>query len=176
MIRRPHRAAAASPDATTPDATTPNAATTDAATTDAATTDITSTDVSAARARRLRAALLLTAVAITGAPAAATADEASPEPAPRAEYACETGEFCLWPEKDYGGEILRLDLRNTNPEECRALPDGVEARAFGNRLDRHVTVYQDRHCATEGDFSTFPGPGTFVPQSPYVVRAVKIWN
>lgn len=89
---------------------------------------------------------------------------------------CEQGEFCLWSDPEYAGTIERLDLRNTNPEECRPLPDGFEARAFANRIDRHVTVYQDRDCATEGDFSTFPGPGTFVPRSPYVVRAVQIWN
>jgi hypothetical protein len=89
---------------------------------------------------------------------------------------CETGEFCLWPEADYSGTVVRLDLRNTNPDECAPLPDGMSARSFTNRIDRHVTVYQDAACSTEGDFSTYPGPETFVPRSPYVVRAVQIWN
>ncbi len=47
---------------------------------------------------------------------------------PRAEYACERGEFCLWTEQDYDGTIIRLDLRNTNPEECRPLPKGEGPR------------------------------------------------
>ena len=132
------------------------------------------------RAKRIRAASLLAATVLTITPGIAAAETkvTGTEGLGRAgaEHACEQGEFCLWTEQDYGGTIVRLDLRNTNPEKCRPLPDGVEAHAFGNRIDRHVTVYQDRNCSTEGDFSTFPGPGTFVPQSPYLVRAVKIWN
>lgn len=97
----------------------------------------------------------------------------SPEPATQV---CGIGEFCVWPEVDYGGAIARFDLRGTNPEECVPLHDELEARAFANRIDRHVTVYQDRECSTEADFSTYPGPETFVPRSPYIVRAIQIWN
>ncbi|OQO89446.1 peptidase inhibitor I36 [Saccharomonospora piscinae] len=129
---------------------------------------------------RLRTAVLLAGLTLVLAPTAATAAtaaESSPgEVRSSGQHACERGEFCLWSEQDYGGTLVRLDLRNTNPEQCREVPDGVEGRAFGNLLNRHVTVYQDGDCATEGDFSTYPGPGTFVPRSPYVVRAVKIWN
>ncbi|WP_134713441.1 peptidase inhibitor family I36 protein [Saccharomonospora xinjiangensis] len=131
------------------------------------------------RCGRRRAALALSGLAIAFTPGVAAADTAGPTTPTvptRAEYACETGEFCVWPHADYGGPIVRLDLRNTNPDECRPLPDGVAARSFANRIDRHVTVYQDGECSTEADFSTYPGPGTFVPRSPYVVRAVQIWN
>ncbi|WP_199430091.1 peptidase inhibitor family I36 protein [Qaidamihabitans albus] len=96
--------------------------------------------------------------------------------APPPEFACAKGEFCTWSEEFYNGSITRFDLRTTNPGECVPLPEGAEGHSFGNRIDRHVTVYQDEHCATEGDFSTFPGPGTFVPQAPYLVRAVQIWD
>lgn len=131
--------------------------------------------------KRPRAALLLAGAVLAITPGLAAAEETGVSGVerttpPRAEYACERGEFCLWTEQDYDGTIIRLDLRNTNPEECRPLPKGVKAHAFANRIDRHVTVYQDRNCSTEGDFSTFPGPDTFVPQSPYVVRAVQIWD
>ncbi|MFC4000251.1 peptidase inhibitor family I36 protein [Prauserella oleivorans] len=101
--------------------------------------------------------------------------EPSSKPQPP-EFACEKGEFCTWTGEFYSGQITRFDLRGTNPEECVPLPEGVDARSFGSRIERHVTVYQDRECSTEGDFSTYPGPGTFVPQAPYVVRAIQIWN
>lgn len=136
------------------------------------------------RARRRQALLLLPGVALALAPSVAAAAPAAEvergaverSAAPRGEDACETGEFCLWPEAGYGGTMVRLDLRNTNPDECAPLPDGMSARSFVNRVDRHVTVYQDAECSTEADFSTYPGPDTFVPRSPYVVRAVQIWH
>lgn len=125
---------------------------------------------------RMPRVLALAAVALacaTGTAHAAAGDP--PRPAPP-EFACQQGEFCVWPGEFYQGQITRMDLRNTNPDECVPLPAGVQARSFAHRIDRHVTVYQDADCATEGDFSTFPGPGTFVPQTPYVVRAIQIWN
>lgn len=89
---------------------------------------------------------------------------------------CERGEFCLWPSENYSGEIHRIALTNTNPEECVPLPDTVDARSFVNRTTRPVTVYQGRDCSTEGEFDTYPGGGTFVPTAPYVVRGVQLWN
>lgn len=89
---------------------------------------------------------------------------------------CERGEFCLWPGEEYSGDIHRVALENANPGECVPLPDGVDARSFANRTTRPVTVYQGRDCATEGEFDTYPGGGTFVPAAPYVVRGVQIWD
>lgn len=96
---------------------------------------------------------------------------AQPGPQP-----CERGEFCLWPAEAYQGEILRIALENTNPGECVPLPEGFDVRSFANRSKRPVTVYQGRDCATEGEFDTYPGGGTFVPEAPYVVRGVQIWE
>ncbi|MBB4912017.1 peptidase inhibitor family I36 protein [Actinophytocola algeriensis] len=96
---------------------------------------------------------------------------AQPEPEP-----CERGEFCLWPGESYQGAIQRIALENTNPGECVSLPEGVDARSFANRTKRPITVYQGRDCATEGEFDTYPGGGTFVPAAPYVVRGVQIWE
>jgi hypothetical protein len=90
--------------------------------------------------------------------------------------ACERGEFCLWPGEEYSGDIHRFALENANPGECVPLPDAVDARSFANRTARPVTVYQGRDCATEGEFDTYPGGGTFVPVAPYVVRGVQIWD
>jgi len=101
----------------------------------------------------------------------ASATTAQPEPQP-----CERGEFCLWPEESYKGEVLRVALETANPNECVPLPDGFDARSFTNRSKRPVTVYQGRDCSTEAEFDTYPGGGTYVPQAPYVVRGVQIWE
>jgi hypothetical protein len=89
---------------------------------------------------------------------------------------CERGELCIWPNEDYGGAIVRIALENANPGECVPLPDATDGRSFANRIKRPVTVYQGRDCSTEGEFDTYPGGGTFVPQAPYVVRGVQIWE
>lgn len=89
---------------------------------------------------------------------------------------CERGEFCLWSGEEYSGDIHRIALENTNPGECVPLPAMIDARSFANRTTRPVTVYQGRDCATEAEFDTYPGGGTYVPASPYVVRGVQLWN
>lgn len=99
---------------------------------------------------------------------------AEAETAPPAGHGCEQGEFCAWSEEFYGGSVQFLDLRTANPGEC--IPLSGDARSFGNRLDRDVTVYQGEDCSTEGDFTTYPGGGTFVPHAPFVVRAIQIWD
>jgi hypothetical protein len=85
---------------------------------------------------------------------------------------CERGEFCLWAKEGYRGEIGRVSLSTANPGECVAVPEG---RSFANRMARYVTVYQDGTCSTEGEFDTYPGGGTYVPEAPHVVRAIQIW-
>lgn len=123
--------------------------------------------------RRLRTrctplVLALTAT-VLGAPAAA-----APVPG-QDETRCESGVFCAWPEHRYGGKPHSADLRTTNMEECVPLNGDLEAHSFVNRLNRPVTVYQDAHCGTRGEFSTYP-EGSFVPRAPFVVRAIKIWT
>ena len=90
--------------------------------------------------------------------------------------ACTVGELCLWNTETYSGTTQHYDLRTANPEDCIPLPEGFEGHSFVNRLTRDVTIYQSEECTTEGDFITYPGGGTYVPQSPFVVRAIKIWN
>ncbi|OLT47013.1 hypothetical protein BJF85_00830 [Saccharomonospora sp. CUA-673] len=134
--------------------------------------------------RRHRTALpavllgLATTIGIAAPAGAAASENAGPgaNPANSPEFDCNVGEFCAWDGQFYNGQMQRFDLSDTHTEKCVALPHGMEAHSFATRMERHVTVYQDRHCATEGDFSTYPGPGTFVPQAPYVVRAVQIWE
>ncbi|MCA1655707.1 MAG: peptidase inhibitor family I36 protein [Pseudonocardiaceae bacterium] len=112
-------------------------------------------------------AVLVAATLVAG----ATSVAAEPDPQP-----CERGEFCLWPEESYVGDIFRVALENANPEECVPLPEGFDARSFVNRTKRPVTVYQGRDCAAEAEFDTYPGGGTFVPAAPYLVRGVQIWD
>ncbi|HET6502165.1 MAG TPA: peptidase inhibitor family I36 protein [Amycolatopsis sp.] len=119
--------------------------------------------------------LVLTILGLWGGAGIAQASPAPPTTG-RPEFSCEQGEFCLWTGEFYSETMQRLDLRVANPEECLVLPNGIEARSFANRLDRDVTIYQDVECSTEGDFVTYPGHDTFVPRSPFVVRAAKIWN
>lgn len=121
---------------------------------------------------RLPRVLVLTAMGLLccgGVAQAATAPEQPPT-------ACTQGEFCSWADEFYGGNSERFDLRIANPGECIPLPNELEARSFANRMDRDVTVYQGRDCSTEGDFTTYPGHGTFVPQAHYVIRAIQIWD
>jgi hypothetical protein len=116
------------------------------------------------------------AITVVAAAGAALATGAGVAGASTGAVACERGEFCVWPGDDYGGAIVRIALDNTNPGECVPLPDDVDGRSFANRSGRPVTVYQGRDCSTEGEFDTYPGGGTFVPEAPYVVRGVQIWD
>lgn len=121
---------------------------------------------------RLRGAFALAAIAALAPPAIATAS-VNPENNPPE---CQAGQFCVWNQGNYSGETYKFDLRTTNPEQCVPIPENVDATSFINRMDRSVTVYQDRQCATEADFSTYPGGGTYVPHTPYVVRAIQVWQ
>ena len=114
----------------------------------------------------------LIALAVTAGMFAAAAPAAA---VPTAQP-CERGEFCLWPAESYQGDLQRIALENANPGECVPLPEGFDGRSFANRTKRPVTVYQGRDCSTEAEFDTYPGGGTFVPEAPYVVRGVQIWE
>jgi hypothetical protein len=124
------------------------------------------------RTRGLQALLLATAAtAVIGGTAYAATGAGSP---PKAR--CDQGEFCTWQRAYYQGKIHRVDLRTTNPGECIPLTSATDGRSFANRTSRDITVYQGRDCSTEGDFTTYPGRGTFVPDAPFVVRAFQIWE
>lgn len=91
-----------------------------------------------------------------------------------ASVGCDAGELCLWSGVSYRGPVVALSLSDTNPGEC--VPIEGEGRSFANLLSRPVTVYQSADCATEGEFDTYPGRGTYVPCAPFVVRGVQIWS
>ncbi|MFE5730820.1 peptidase inhibitor family I36 protein [Streptomyces sp. NPDC056528] len=117
------------------------------------------------------AVLLLTALPVTAAPAAVTGTASGPKLG-----ACGPGKLCLWPRPDFKGGVRTHELATTDVDSCVPLPAGTSAQSLANRTGRPVTTYQSAECAETGEFETYPGKGTWVPQSPHEVRAFKIWE
>lgn len=113
-------------------------------------------------------AAALAAVILTPTHAGATA--------PPTLRACGPGELCLWEKAEFKGARHVYELADIDIESCTALPEGGSAQALANRTGRPVTVYQSAECAETGEFNTYPGSGTWAPQSPYRVRAFKVWE
>ncbi|MGW4163958.1 peptidase inhibitor family I36 protein [Streptomyces sp. NPDC004788] len=90
--------------------------------------------------------------------------------------ACGPGQLCLWPKADFKGKAQIHELASVDIESCIALPAGTSAQSLANRTGRPVTTYQSAECAETGEFETYPGRGTWAPQTPYQVRAFKIWE
>ncbi|MEV6316215.1 peptidase inhibitor family I36 protein [Streptomyces sp. NPDC051776] len=128
------------------------------------------------------AAALLPSAFVTAASAAPTASVASTAfAAPSAAAAprlggCEAGQLCLWQKDSFGSRRLTYELSQIDIESCVRLPRGIAAASLANRTGRPVTTYQSAECAETGEFETYPGGGTWVPQSPYQVRAFKVWE
>ncbi|MFI0979164.1 peptidase inhibitor family I36 protein [Streptomyces sp. NPDC021093] len=128
------------------------------------------------------AATALTTTALlpqTAAPASAAPEAAAPASAARAAVrlgSCAAGELCLWQKPDFKGRRYAHELAGTDIESCVPLPPGTDAQALANRTGRPVTAYQSAECAETGEFDTYPGSGSWVPQSPYRVRAFKVWE
>ncbi|WP_282698167.1 peptidase inhibitor family I36 protein [Streptomyces sp. CC208A] len=124
------------------------------------------------------AALFLAAFPATAAPAAATTGTTgtTAQAAGTALGACGPGRLCLWPKADFKGRPWAYELATTDIESCVALPAGASAQSLAVRTGRPVTAYQSAECAETGEFETYPGKGTWVPQTPYEVRAFKIWE
>ncbi|GAA3058662.1 hypothetical protein GCM10017562_24530 [Streptomyces roseofulvus] len=133
--------------------------------------------------------LLLTALPATAAPTAPTAPAgAMAQTAPTAQTApaaaaagttqgaCGPGRLCLWPKPDFKGRPWTYELATTDLDSCVALPAGASAQSLAVRTGRPVTAYQSAECAETGEFETYPGRGTWVPQTPYEVRAFKLWE
>ncbi|MER5808870.1 peptidase inhibitor family I36 protein [Streptomyces sp. NPDC002033] len=124
-----------------------------------------------ARATTLAAALLAATALI---PATATGAHATGARAAAAP-ACATGELCLWTKPDFKGTKQVYDLSTLTINSCTALPAGTY-QSLINRTGRPVTTYQSDVCAETGEFQTYPGDGVLLPQSPYQVRAFKVWE
>ncbi|MFI5723089.1 peptidase inhibitor family I36 protein [Streptomyces cyaneofuscatus] len=90
--------------------------------------------------------------------------------------ACEAGRLCLWKKPDFTGARQTYELSTVDIESCTPLPKGGDAQSLANRTGRPVTTYQSAECQETGEFETYPGGGTWLPRSPYQVRAFKIWE
>lgn len=127
------------------------------------------------------AVLALTAAALAAAlttpsPAGAAGAAGPGAAGPQRLSGCGPGELCLWEKRGFKGKRHLYELAGTDIESCVALPEGSSAQALANRTGRPVTTYQSAECEETAEFHTYPGGGTWVPESPYRVRAVKIWE
>ncbi|MGW7194846.1 peptidase inhibitor family I36 protein [Streptomyces chryseus] len=120
--------------------------------------------------------LLRTTVLAAGALAVTALLPQPAEAGPPRLGTCSAGELCLWAKPDFKGARQTHELSGTDIESCVPLPPGTDAQAVANRTGRPVTTYQSPECAETGEFETYPGGGTWVPQSPYRVRAFKVWE
>ncbi|PCG87700.1 proteinase inhibitor I36 SMPI [Streptomyces sp. WZ.A104] len=121
------------------------------------------------------AALAVTALV----PQALADDRAAAPPGPSSDIrlgSCEAGSLCLWKKPDFTGARQTYELSGVDIESCTPLPKGGDAQSLANRTGRPVTTYQSAECAETGEFETYPGGGTWLPRSPYQVRAFKIWE
>ncbi|MEU4273904.1 peptidase inhibitor family I36 protein [Streptomyces tanashiensis] len=108
--------------------------------------------------------------AVRAAPVSAAA------PSGTALGACGPGRLCLWPKPDFKGRPWTHELATTDTDSCVPLPEGTSAQSLANRTGRPVTTYQSAECGETGEFETYPGRGTWVPQTAYEVRAFKLWE
>ncbi|MEU0298651.1 peptidase inhibitor family I36 protein [Streptomyces sp. NPDC006175] len=109
-------------------------------------------------------------------PAGQERSRSAPQSAPAGLAPCGAGQLCLWAKSDFTGTRQVHELSTVDIESCVPLPSGGHAQALVNRTGRPVTTYQSAECAETGEFETYPGGGTWVPRSPYAVRAFKIWE
>ncbi|GLF93871.1 peptidase inhibitor family I36 protein [Streptomyces yaizuensis] len=122
----------------------------------------------------MRTTTLLLALTLTLTLAATATAASTTAPPRRAE--CPTGALCLWEREDFRGARRIHELHTTDIDSCVPLPPGTTAQALANRTGRPVTTYQSPECAETGEFETYPGSGTWVPASPYLIRAFKLWE
>ncbi|MEU8877688.1 peptidase inhibitor family I36 protein [Streptomyces javensis] len=88
---------------------------------------------------------------------------------------CAAGQLCLWRSGGFTGARQTHELADVDIESCVPLPSGTTAASLANRTGRPVTAYQSRECAETAEFHTYP-TGTWSPETPYQVRAFKIWE
>ncbi|MFF9864070.1 peptidase inhibitor family I36 protein [Streptomyces sp. NPDC013953] len=124
----------------------------------------------------LTAAAFAASALAAGAPAAGAPAARVAAAGPQRLGPCDTGQLCLWPKTDFRGARQTYELAGVDVESCVPLPAGTAATALANRTGRPVTTYQSAECAETGEFETYPGGGTWVPESPYRVRAFKVWE
>ncbi|MEU2020690.1 peptidase inhibitor family I36 protein [Streptomyces sp. NPDC016469] len=120
------------------------------------------------------AAVLAVTALLLSAPSGATAPPKAAAPVSLGD--CGSGQLCLWAKPDFTGARQTHELSTIDIESCVPLKPGTTAQSLANRTGRPVTTYQSEECAETGEFETYPGGGTWLPRSPYQVRAFKVWE
>lgn len=95
---------------------------------------------------------------------------------PTGDIDCPDGLLCYWPQPGFPGTPRTIDPGRTPHGRCVTLAFRDEARSFVNNTGKPATLYQGGHCSPDGAFATYPGGGTYVPDAPFVARAVEIWE
>ena len=113
--------------------------------------------------------LALTTLAVSG-PAGPTAVAAERDP-----EVCGAGRLCIWQRPDFQGAHRAYELADVDIESCVRLPLTAGAESLVQRMGRPVSVYQDAHCDSTGEFTTYP-TGSWVPETEFAVRAFKVWE
>ncbi|AEM86878.1 peptidase inhibitor family I36 protein [Streptomyces violaceusniger] len=135
--------------------------------------------VSAVALTATLAATLAPAATATAATATATATGTSATgraaAAPPRLGNCAAGQLCLWRSGGFTGARQTHELAGVDIESCVPLPSGTTAASLANRTGRPVTAYQSGECAETAEFRTYP-TGSWAPETPYQVRAFKIWE
>ncbi|WP_455356270.1 peptidase inhibitor family I36 protein [Streptomyces sp. SYSU K217416] len=124
----------------------------------------------------MRRVTVTAAAALVLATTALLPQEARAAASPPRLGACGAGQLCVWAKPDFKGARQTYELTGVDVESCVPLPAGTTAQALANRTGRPVTTYQSAECAETGEFETYPGGGTWLPQSPYQIRAFKVWE
>ncbi|WP_405712308.1 MULTISPECIES: peptidase inhibitor family I36 protein [unclassified Streptomyces] len=124
----------------------------------------------------MRTTVLATTLAAASLAATALIPQTAAHSAPVRLGSCGAGQLCLWDEPEFAGTRRTHELSTIDIESCVPLPKGSSVQALANRTGRPVTTYQSAECAETGEFETYPGGGTWVPRSPYQVRAFKVWE
>ncbi|MCX4867290.1 peptidase inhibitor family I36 protein [Streptomyces sp. NBC_00257] len=124
----------------------------------------------------MRTTVLATTLAAASLAAIALIPESAAHSEPARPGPCGAGRLCLWDEPEFTGTRRTHELSTIDIESCVPLPKGSSVQSLANRTGRPVTTYQSAECAETGEFDTYPGGGTWVPRSPYQVRAFKVWE
>ncbi|MFG3530684.1 peptidase inhibitor family I36 protein [Streptomyces sp. NPDC047917] len=124
----------------------------------------------------MRTTVLATTLAAASLAAIALIPESAAHSAPVRPGSCGAGQLCLWDDPEFTGTRRTHELSTIDIESCVPLPKGSSVQSLANRTGRPVTTYQSAECAETGEFETYPGGGTWVPRSPYQVRAFKVWE
>lgn len=115
----------------------------------------------------MTAAAALAAVLLTPVHAGAAAPPTSGD--------CAAGELCLWEKPEFKGHRQAYELSGIDIESCIALPEGAARRLSPIAPDGRSRPISPPSAPRRGSSRPIPA-AAWAPQSPYRVRAFKVWE